>query len=180
MASWRFSMRTTVLGTASVNTSGSAALKIASISQGPHSFTAQYGGDTPQFIDSSTSATLALNVVASSSLTVSSSLNPATFGIPGHPYRNIKDGQHNSANRLYCVHRWWQVHWHRSLGTGGVAALSTNALAVGSHKITASFAGDENVNASTSAAITQIITEANTATVLEVNPASPSPARPRP
>lgn len=164
---------TTVLGTASVNTSGSAALKISSISQGPHSFTAQYGGDTPKFIDSSTSATLALNVVAPSSLSVSSSLNPATFGVPLTLTATLKTTSSILPTGSIAFSDGGQSIGTVALGTGGVAALSTNALAVGSHKITASYAGDQDVDASTSAAITQTITEANTATVLTVNPAQP-------
>lgn len=164
---------TTVLGTASVNASGSAALKISSISQGPHSFTAQYGGDTLKFIDSSTSATLALNAVAPSSLSLSSSINPATFGVPVTLTATLKATGSISPTGSIVFSDGSQSIGTMTIGTGGVTAFPTNALAVGPHSITASYAGDQNVNGGNSTAVSQTISEANTVTALTVNPVQP-------
>src|SRR5207253_57301 len=53
------------------------------------------------------------------------------------------------------------------------ATLTTSALSVGSHSITAQFAGDPNFGSSTSAALTQTVNKAATATTVEsaANPA---------
>src|SRR5262249_12594443 len=46
----------------------------------------------------------------------------------------------------------------------GTASLSTAALALGSHSITVSYAGDSNFTASTSPALTQVVSASLTAT----------------
>jgi hypothetical protein len=64
-----------------------------------------------------------------------------------------------------------------TLGTGaissGQAAFSIATLAVGSHSITASYAGDANDNSSTSSVLTQTVNKANT-TVTVTSSANPS------
>lgn len=168
----------TVLGTASVSPGGSAALTVSNLSQGPHSFIAQYGGDSSKFISPSTSATLALNVVAPSALSVASSLNPSTFGVPVTFTATLKASGSILPTGSIVFSDGGQSIGTAALGTGGAATLSTNSLAVGPHNIVASYAGDQNVNASTSAGITQTITEANTSTILTVNPAQPAAGTP--
>ena len=165
---------TTVLGTASLNASGSASLKVSTISQGAHSLTAQYGGDATKFIDPSTSAPLSLNAVAVSSLTVESSLNPSTFGIPVTFTATLSSSGPIAPTGSLMFLDGGQSIGSAAMGQGGVASLSTSALAVGSHKIAAAFTGNQDINAITSAAITQNVTEATTATVLTVSPAQPA------
>jgi hypothetical protein len=64
-----------------------------------------------------------------------------------------------------------------TLGTAtissGTAILNTSSLVVGSHPITAAYGGDSNFEPSTSVALTQVVSQAGTATTLS---ASPSPA----
>jgi len=64
-----------------------------------------------------------------------------------------------------------------TLGTGtitsGKATFATSALAVGSHSISASYAGDSNYNGSTSTTLTQTVNKANTSVSL-TSSANPS------
>jgi RHS repeat-associated protein len=60
--------------------------------------------------------------------------------------------------------------------SGGSATLATSSLAVGTHTITASYAGDTNFNASTSANLTQTVNQAATTTTTLTS--SPNPASP--
>ena len=61
-----------------------------------------------------------------------------------------------------------------TLGTGtlnnGVATFSTTALAIGTHPITATFAGDISFSAATSGTVNQVVTTGSTATALAVAP----------
>src|SRR5437870_12403189 len=56
--------------------------------------------------------------------------------------------------------------------SGTTASMSTYSLAVGTHSITASYAGDANFNSSTSSILSQLVNKADTTTALtsSVNP----------
>ena len=58
--------------------------------------------------------------------------------------------------------------------SGGTAQCVTNALAVGSHTITAVYSGDANFTGSTSPNLTQTINRANTTTTINSNTPNPS------
>jgi N,N-dimethylformamidase beta subunit-like protein/uncharacterized protein DUF4082/Big-like domain-containing protein len=146
----------TTIGSATLS-AGAAALTTSSLATGPHSITAVYGGSTN--FTGSTSAALSQNVGPSATATaVTSSNNPSLFGVPitltasvapiapatGVPSGSItfKDGA-------------------AILGTatlvGGSAAMTTSALAVGTHAITAVYGGSATFNGSTSASLAQLI-----------------------
>ena len=143
------------------------------VSGSTHSITAKYLGDG-NFNDSTSSPLTHTVMKASTSTSVTSSLNPSVYGqsvtftaslsvvAPGAgiPTGNVEffDGA-------------------TSLGTGvlaGTATLTTSALtASGSpHTITAKYLGDGNFNDSTSAALSQAVNKADTTTSLtsSVNP----------
>ena len=61
----------------------------------------------------------------------------------------------------------------QSTVSSGVATLTTSALAIGSHSITASYSGDSNYGASVSSVLTQVVANASTTTTLS---AAPNPA----
>jgi Tol biopolymer transport system component len=60
-----------------------------------------------------------------------------------------------------------------TLGPSGMASLTTAALAVGPHSITASYGGDTNFNASSSSSLSQTVNRAAT-TVTSISSANPS------
>ena len=162
-----FTDGSTTLGTVTLS-GGIATYSTLTLAVGTHSITAAYGGDGND--NPSTSSTLAQKVSkASSAVALSSSLNPSNYGTsvtftatvtPSVATGTVtfKDGT-------------------ATLGTGtlsgGTATYSTSVLAVKSHSITAAYGGDANDNASTSAALTQVVNQANT-TVTLTSSANPS------
>jgi len=148
----------TTLGTGTVS-GNLATYSSSALAVGTHSITAVYSGDSTY--GGSTSATFSQVVnKGSTTTTVASDTNPSfpgdnvtftatvsvTAPAAGTPTGTVtfKDGA-------------------ATLGTGTLsgttATFSTTSLAVGSHSITAVFAGDTNFNTSTSAALTQDVTD---------------------
>lgn len=147
----------TSLGTANLS-SGAATLKATALAVGEHTITAQYSGDSN--FHSSTSAVLNQLVnLASDSTALGSSVNPAaagqsvtlsatvsatTGGVTGVPTGNVTFYDGTTALGSVAV-------------TSGVAHLATSSLTVGTHSITAKYAGDANFGTSTSSAVSQAV-----------------------
>lgn len=147
---------------------GAATLTIAPSSLGAHSYTAQYLGNGAGYAASTVSAAVSLTVNQASTtvstpvltsgtpvfgnpITLSASVMPAAPGA-GTPTGTItfKDGV-------------------TTLGIGtrngsGAAILSTSTLTVGSHSITAVYAGDVNFTGATSSALSPSIGNVSTTT----------------
>lgn len=158
-----------ILGATTLNASGVATFTTSTLTNGAHSITAVYGGDSNNQITGSTSAVLTQEVLATSGVSIISSLNPSIYGLsvtftvtvattgiaPATGTVNILDGG-------------------TQIGTvtmaGGVATLTTSTLGVGSHAISANYLGDLNYGSATSPAITQIVNQAQTTTTTVVAP----------
>jgi hypothetical protein len=158
-----FTSGATSLGSAKLAANGTATLTVT-FPPGTQSIVATYAGDTND--TGSASAPLALTVqIATSSSTVSSNLNPSvalssvTFSVKVTSNGGIPTGTVTfSADGA-------------AIGTGtldatGSASVSDANLAVGSHTITAAYAGDTNDSPSTSLALTQVVNTIPTATAL--------------
>ena len=127
------------------------------------------GGTTSGGVDTSAAQTFAINVTPTSfatATTVTSSNSPSLFGVPitfkatvtaapggGVPVGSVtfKDGAATIGSAAL---------------TGGVATLTTSTLAVGTHSITAVYAGSGLFNASTSPALSQVISASATLKVV--------------
>ena len=157
----------TPLGTIAVS-AGKAVLAVSSLTGGSHSITAAYSGDANDFAGTSAALTQTVNKAASST-TVQSSQNPATFG-QTVTFTATVTGSGGTGTVQF-------LEGATVLGTvtlsGGSAAFSTSALAVGAHQIKAQYSGDGNYNGSTSATLTQNVNKANTTTAV-VSSANPS------
>jgi hypothetical protein len=144
---------------------GVAKFTISTLTVGSHSITASYGGSGANL--TSVSATLTQTVKkASTTTTVASSINPSSF--------------HQSVTFTATVHRAFggtatgtvtfkdgsTVIGTRAVNSSGIATLSTTALSVAIHSITASYGGNANLLASVSSALAQTIKRANTTTTL--------------
>ena len=133
---------------------GVATLSTSALGAGAHSITAVYNGDASY--NASTSAALSQTVnKANVTITLGSSFNPSTYGdtitftatttaTAGTPSGTVTflDGATPLAT---------------STLTGGVATLAIDTLVVATHTITATYNGDDNFNASTSAAVSQVV-----------------------
>jgi fibronectin-binding autotransporter adhesin len=148
----------TVLGTATLNASGQATFTTAALAVADHAITVVYDGDSS--FDGSTSAALSQTVnPATSTTTLESSPNPAAFGEeitftitvqPLAPGVGIPTG-------TVVLLEGDQVLGTATIDANGQATFMLNALAVGTHVLTASYAGDGNFAASLSAELVQEI-----------------------
>jgi len=158
------------LGSANLS-SGSAQLTLASLSPGSHSITAKYNGDSSFAASTSAALTQTLSQ-AGSSTTLTSSANPSAFGQAITFTAAIQTVYGGTATGTVTF-----LDGTASLGTvsvsGNAAQISLSGLALGSHSITAKYSGNSNFTASTSAAVTQSVTQAATATSVNSN-ADPS------
>ena len=149
----------TILGTSNI-TGTTASFTTAALTGGSHSITAVYGGDSNYLGSTSTALTQTINTAASST-SLTSSVNPSIYGnivsftaavTPGATGSvTFKDGSTTLAF---------------STISGTTATFSTAALTGGSHNITAVYGGDSNFSSSTSAALTQTVNLAASATSL--------------
>jgi uncharacterized membrane protein len=159
---------TTSLGSATLNASAQATLPVALASAGSHSLTAVYNGDSN--LTSSPSAALPQTInQGATGTTVTSSGSPSVYGqavtftavvSPVSPAAGVPTGQVAFLDDT------------TTLGTGtlagaGQATFTTTALGLGDHSITAVYASDSNYTGSTSAALTQTINQAASATALQ-------------
>jgi large repetitive protein len=156
---------TTTLGSATL-ASGSASFTPASLSQGTHSITVSYSGDAND--TSATSTVLTQTVQAASTITVTSSANPAVVGA-AVTFTATVTPTSATGNVQF-------LDGTTVLGTvalaSGVASFTTSSLSPGSHSITASYAGDANDTSATSAVLAQTVQAASTVTVISsANPA---------
>jgi hypothetical protein len=140
----------TTLGSGNVS-SGIAMYSTSSLAIGSHSITGVYSGDSNY--NTSTSSKLTQTVKQASSVTVSSSTNPAPSGSPVTLTAAVSPSAATGTITFYDS--------STSLGTGtlsgGVSSLTISSLAVGSHSITAVYGGDANYVSSTSPVLTQSI-----------------------
>jgi streptogramin lyase len=160
----------TQIGTGNLN-AGQATLIDTTLAVGTHSITATYGGDSN--FNGSTSSALTQKVTDTTTTSLASSLNPSVFGQPvtftatvtatgagaGTPTGNVNffDG----ATQIGTG----------TLNAAGKAALIDTTLTVGTHSITAVYAGDGNYTGSTSSALTQKVTDTTTTSLVSsLNP----------
>jgi hypothetical protein len=160
---------TTAIGTAAVTNNGAqhnvALLTFAGFLGGTHTITAAYGGDANDTASTSSALTQTINS-ASASVTVGANPNPASFGQTVTLTATVTpsvSGDLASGTVTF-------LDGTSSLGSASlsnnVAQISVGNFAIGSHSITATYAGDRNFSGSTSAALSEVVNPALTSTVL--------------
>src|SRR4029077_18347928 len=123
---------------------------------------AVYSGDTNYASSTSSAFTQTVNKVTTAT-TLTSSLNPSTFGQAVTLTATVSPSSGPTGTVQF-------FDGATPLGTvalsGGTASLTTSTLAVGAHSITAVYSGDTNYAGSTSSALTQTVNRVTTATAL--------------
>ena len=141
----------TVLGAVTIS-GGVATLSFSTLSAGAHSITAVYSGDTSDATSISAVLTQTVNK-ATSSVALTSSANPSTFGQTLAFTATVSPSTATGTVQF--------LDGATALGTvtitGGTAALSLSVLSVGAHSLTAVCSGDANYLPSTSAPVTQTV-----------------------
>jgi hypothetical protein len=165
----------TLLGSASLS-GGQASFATASLAAGPHSISARYNGNSNYLSSVSTAVAQTVNQNATTT-SVTSSSSTSGFGQPVTFTATV-------AASVGTVKPSGTVNFldgatllgSSALNASGVATLTTSSLAVGSHSITAQYAGNSNFAGSTSPALMQTVNnKANTTTTLtsSANPSNP-------
>ena len=157
---------TSVLGSAPIS-NGAATITTSQLTRGVSSITASYGGDSLTL--ASTSAILSQEVKSTSSLTLTSSLNPATAG------QTI-----TFTARINPTNATGMVEFLSGTGvigtaaiSNGAAAFSTKDLAAGTYSIVARYGGDTTLLGATSSALNQTIRARGVVTLTSsLNPAA--------
>ena len=160
---------------------GVATLSTTGLALNGHSITAAYTPDTANYKASPKSSALSLNVTKDGTVaTVTSSLNPAYVGQTVTFTATVGAAAPGTATPTGTV-----TFYNGSLVLGtvtlsnGRATLSTAGLTLGSHNITARYAGSTVFNASTSANLSQSIQVQTVKTLAAtVNPAQPTVGQP--
>ena len=163
----------TLIGTGTLS-GGTTSVSTGTLAVGSHAITADYLGDAN--FTTGWSSGLALSVGRdNTSLTVATSGAPSVFGQPVTFTAAVAATAPGAGMPTGTV---TFMDGTNSLGTGnldgsGTATYSTTSLSVGAHTITAVYAGDGNFAASTSAALSQVVSQDGTTAVV-VSPANPS------
>jgi len=154
----------TALGSATLS-GGAATLSVSGFAPGTYSLTAQYGGDASN--SAAVSPVLSLTVKNSTSIALTSSLNPSTPGQSVTFSAAITPATASGTVQF--------LDGATVLGTialaGGSASFSTSALTAGPHSITAVYGGDANNAGSTSSVVSQTVkTSTTTSLISSSNP----------
>lgn len=148
---------------------GQATFSTAALAQGTHTIEADYSGDS--------SFTTSLGVVkekigiAASTVTVTSSANPAVYGQPITLTATVTDSAGQTPTGFVVFAEGSTVYGTVSL-SGGVAQVILPAIAVGKHTIDAQYSGDSS-DAPAKVSFKQTVTGASSSTVVTTS-AEPS------
>jgi hypothetical protein len=164
-------------GNGILNVSGVATITLSSLSVGSHTITAVYGGDN-NFLTSSASggSGVTQTVNKSPSTTVlTSSPNPSVSGqaVTLSATVTASGGGSGTPTGTVTFLDNGAPTGNGILNVSGVATLTINSLAVGSHNITATYPGDNNFLASSATGgngVTQTINKSPSATTLTSSP----------
>jgi hypothetical protein len=165
----------TVLGSASVNSSGVATLSTASLPAGTYSLTARYVGNSS--FGSSTSAAASVTVTASTAATTTSlvaSPNSVTVGQALNMVATVSASGTASLSGTVNFMNGSTVLGSGSVNTSGVATLSIATLPAGTYSLTAQYVGNSNYLTSTSPKASVTVTASTVATTTSLV-ASPNP-----
>jgi hypothetical protein len=161
-----FTSGSQTLGTASLS-ANIAKLTSSFSSPGTYVITAKYNGDANN--KGSTSSNLSQVIIASTTTSLTSSLNPAVVGQAITFTATVSSASGTPPNGEIVTF----YNGSATLGTvalsGGTASLTTSSLTAGIYTITASYSGDSTFAASTSAGLRQVVnstTKSATSTAL--------------
>jgi len=162
---------TTLIGSAALGANGTATLATSSLTFGVHTLTAVYAGDTNH--SASTSPALSERIVETVQTGLTSSADPAISGTAVVFTLKVAGSGSVIPTGAVTFLDGATLLSSGTLDATGSASFSTNALAVGTHSITASYAGDSNY-AAAATILVQTITSASTQVVLtaSTNPAT--------
>ncbi len=156
----------TSIGTGTLS-GGVATLTIGSLSVGSHSITASYGGDTNDVTSSSTALSRSVNKDTTQT-TITSTANPSVFGQSVTFTATViaKAPGVNTPTGVVIFRDGSTPVGSSTLDASGHATLTLSTLSVGTHHLTAGYAGDAQDIASSSTTFNQVVNQDSTTTTL--------------
>jgi hypothetical protein len=151
------------LGSATLGKTGAATLSVTGLTPGPHTIVATYSGDA----NNSSSVSTALQqtiVIATSTTTVSSSLNPAPQGSAVVLTASVKTSSGIPTGTVQFLDGAVNLG-SATLDKTGAATFSTSTLGLGAHSIQVDYQGDTLDSPSISSTLTERIIQVTTTTV---------------
>jgi hypothetical protein len=160
------------LGSAVLNASGSATFTTSALTVGAHTLTAVYAGDTDHV--GSTSVALSEQIVQSSQIALGSNVNPSASGANVVFTAKVTGATSATPSGSVTFLDGAALLGSAVLDASGTASVSSAALSVGTHTVTAGYAGDQNFAKVTSAPLVQTIQNSSTQVALtaSANPAT--------
>jgi large repetitive protein len=162
---------TTTLAEVELN-GGVATYTTSALTAGAHPITAVYSGDATKEILGETSMVLTQNVQAAATLTVATSGSPSNYGNPVTFTATIASSSTTPAGGTVNF-----FDANVKIGSGilnaanpDIAQFTTASLSVGTHSITATYAGDNFNSAAASVPINQVVNQTVTSDTLAANP----------
>ncbi|MGD0796992.1 MAG: Ig-like domain repeat protein [Acidobacteriaceae bacterium] len=158
----------TNIGTATPS-SGVATFTVSSINGGAHSYTASYGGSTNYAVSTSSAVSVTAQAVTTTTALAASSTTPTAGS-------NITLTATLSPSGATGTVNFFDGATNLGPGTlsGGVATYTVNAILVGPHSYTASYAGSTNYAVSTSSAVSVTAQPVTTTTALTASNTTPT------
>jgi uncharacterized repeat protein (TIGR03803 family) len=158
------------LGSAAL-TGGVASLARTNLSVGTSSITAVYAGNT-KFLASTSSPLSQMVTPATTNVTLTSSLNPSTFG-QSVTLRASVAPQFSGTPGGEVTFKSGNVNVGAAKAIGGVASFTLTTLGAGTDSITAVYRGDTDFSGSISSALSEVVNQA-TSTVTLTSSQNPS------
>ncbi len=139
---------------------------------GAHILTAVYSGDATHAGSSSNAVTVTV-LPDTTTASITSSSNPATFGQSVNFIVTV-DGSYAIPNGMVILMDGSSVIGTTSLDANGTAVLSTSALSTGAHAVIAVYGATQAFDASTSSVLSEVVVVPSTATMISssANPAT--------
>jgi hypothetical protein len=148
------------IGSAVLNGAGEGSATVSTLGAGTYDITAVYGATTEYAGSSSTAVVLVVNG-APTATALASSANPSSFGQALTFTATVSAGQSSAVPAgTVSFHDGGAAIGSATLNASGVATFTTSSLAVGSHAMTAVYGGSANDEASSSAALNQVVAAA--------------------
>lgn len=155
----------TTLNTVQLNAQATATISLATLLAGSHSITATYQGDSNYAGTTSSPSALTITL-GTPTLTVTSSTAHTTYSTPVTLNMALSSNGVLPSNPAVTLLDNGTPLTTATMNAAGTASYTNATLAVGTHSMTAQFAGNLNNSAAQSAAVTIVIDAAKTATVL--------------
>lgn len=155
------------IGQGALNAQGVASLTVSTLAVGTHQIVANYSGDVNDIGSASTALGQVVNI-ANTALALSASTNPVIAGVSVTLSAGLGSTGGQPTGSIVFKDGTTTIGTVQISGSAPVT-FTTSSLSVGSHSITAFYAGDVNDSPSTSAVVVEVVQQATTTTALSTN-----------